>query len=112
MKDEKKIEDAAKVVVEKEYTKDIPIIKNTFKNGFHKGIDWFLDSLWHDASKEIPKEKAELFVKLGNEYFSAYRMEDYYYVTDINNTCEVLVKTYEVTRWLYIDDLLKGGNNG
>lgn len=43
------IEEASKVVVEKEYAKDIPIIKDTFKNGFNTGINWFLDNLWHDA---------------------------------------------------------------
>ena len=113
MIDEKKIEDAAIENSEKlsdgRHFRDLIV---GFKSGAEWAINDFLKDLWHDASEEIPKEKAELFVKLGNEYFSAYRIEDYYYVTDINNTCEVLVKIYEVTRWLYIDDLLKGGNNG
>lgn len=114
MIDDKKIEGAAR-----RYSKATDCDKEEallIEEGFKEGAEWaindFLKDLWHDASEEIPKEKAELFVKLGNEYFSAYRIEDYYYVTDINNTCEVLVKIYEVTRWLYIDDLLKGGNNG
>lgn len=53
MIDEKKIEEAAKVVVEKEYAKDIPIIKGTFKNGFNTGINWFLDNLWHMQAKSL-----------------------------------------------------------
>ena len=107
MKDEKKIEDAAKVVVEKEYTKDIPIIKNTFKNGFHKGIDCFLDNLWHDASEE-PKTFKRLIAKC---HSGRVKYEDMMFIGIIS--WNEKVKNQGIINWLYIDDLFqKEGGEG
>lgn len=112
MIDDKKIEEAAKVVVEKEYAKDIPIIKGTFKNGFNTGINWFLDNLWHDASEE-PERDRDILLEYENGHPSDARMRlPYQYENIYSDLCEkywsVMVKIEKITRWLYIDDLLKG----
>lgn len=112
MIDDKKIEEAAKVVVEKEYAKDIPIIKGTFKNGFNTGINWFLDNLWHDASEE-PERDRDILLEYENGHPSDARMRlPYQYENIYSDLCKkywsVMVKIEKITRWLYIDDLLKG----
>lgn len=112
MIDDKQIEEAAKVVVEKEYAKDIPIIKGTFKNGFNTGINWFLDNLWHDASEE-PERDRDILLEYENGHPSDARMRlPYQYENIYSDLCKkywsVMVKIEKITRWLYIDDLLKG----
>lgn len=112
MINDKKIEEAAKVVVEKEYAKDIPIIKGTFKNGFNTGINWFLDNLWHDASEE-PERDRDILLEYENGHPSDARMRlPYQYENIYSDLCKkywsVMVKIEKITRWLYIDDLLKG----
>lgn len=109
MIDEKKIKDAAKVVVEKEYTKDIPIIKNTFKNGFHKGIDWFLDNLWHPAREEPKIPNGEIYVSCLVKYKNKSTELCTYWLTDgwaCNTMCHrAFMENFD--SWLYINDLLK-----
>lgn len=113
---EKKIEEATKVVVEKEYAKDIPIIKSTFKNGFNAGINWFVNNLWHDASEE-PERDRDILLEYGNGHPSDVRMRlphqyEYIYSSLCEKYWSSMVKIGKITRWLYIDDLLKGANNG
>ena len=109
MIDDKKIEEEAKVVVEKEYAKDIPIIKDTFKNGFNTGINWFLDNLWHDSSEE-PERDRDILLEYENGHPSDVRMRlPYQYENIYYSLCEkywsAMVKIEKITRWLYIDDL-------
>lgn len=110
MIDDKKKEEVAKVVVEKEYAKDIPIIKGTFKNGFNTGINWFLDNLWHDVSEE-PERDRDILLEYENGHPSDVRKRlPYQYENIYSSLCEkywsAMVKIEKITRWLYIDDLL------
>lgn len=126
MIDDEKIKEAAKVVVEKKYAKDIPIIKDTFKNGFNTGINWFLDNLCHDMNKQVPNYYKDCLVELeipdpktGCYDVKAYVVAQYegsidvystpWYGEEINNL--IVEERGRVTRWLYIDDLFpkKGG---
>ena len=78
------------------------------KRAFRSGINWFLDNLWHDASEE-PKENIDIlveylydndrkFVKLGFHKPSFYPWQQ-------------KIINERITRWLYIDDLRKGGTH-
>lgn len=67
MIDEKKIEEAADKYVKETCTEDMsPVTKVTAEMSFHKGINWFLDNLWHDASEE-PEKRNENIIVLQDE---------------------------------------------
>lgn len=75
--------------------------------GFIRGIEWFKEAIWHDASEEPESDKCILI-----------RYVDYKgnveYGTDIlappitwNNWVEIC----KITKWCYVEDLLpKGGD--
>lgn len=74
---------------------------------FKAGINWFLDNLWHDASEE-PKDREKEILYISNinfigmlcsKYLRMYRKESW----------KDIVSCFDITRWLYIEDLLKGG---
>lgn len=97
MIDEKKIEEAAK-----DYASKRPIIINCgARIGFEAGINWFLDNLWHDASEEPPYYKKVLV----DFKHKCPRLESFNGLCDYDRMCKAL----EITRWLDIADLLKGG---
>lgn len=55
MIDKKKIEEAADKYVKETCTEDMsPVTKVTAEMSFHKGINWFLDNLWHRYD-EVPR---------------------------------------------------------
>lgn len=106
MIDEKKIEEAAK-----EYAENSGFItKDCYKVGFKVGINWFLDNLWHDASEE-PKEgmlvltDTQSIANKGHVCWQAVKLNPNGFIRNWSN----YVKATKITRWLYIDDLLKGG---
>ena len=109
MIDEKKIEEAA--VKSTNYLKgicDFTVI-NASKEGFNTGINWLLDSIWHDASEE-PERDRDILLEYENGHPSDVRMRLPYQYENISySLCEkywsVMVKIEKITRWLYIDDL-------
>lgn len=114
MIDEKKIEEAADAYL-LEKLKDNIIGDSDFKdipNAFKAGINWFLDNLWHDASEE-PKEGKQLVLSFPNgNCYACYRSGKYYKTPNISVDKYDVINTRDITRWLYVEDLLKGGTNG
>lgn len=72
------------------------------KRAFRTGINWFLGNLWHLISEE-PKEERELLVKTYND--------DEYHIVRNRDDWKELVRIYDITRLLYIEDLQEGGNH-
>ena len=73
------------------------------KESFKAGINWFLGNLWHPASEE-PKDNHDILIEsLNGTYteYAAYRHNSAQLWSDF-------VDRSHTTRWLYIDDLLKG----
>ena len=68
---------------------------------FKTGIKWFLNNLWHDASEE-PEMYRLLLVQFqdGSIILLTY---------SVKGTWGYIVNRIPKRRWLYIDDLLKGG---
>lgn len=119
MIDDKKIEDVAKVYMIGEFYDmdeaewNYPITNEEkrnqciidFKVGAHWAINEFLKDLWHPAS-EIPCEGKYLVVEYNvtdtiKDYLSFKRLEGY-----LGWNWIPYCKSANVTRWLYIDDLL------
>lgn len=72
---------------------------------FEDGAEWFKQAIWHDA-KEKPEEYKCILVqwlykgRISHETDTIERKDDWQYI----------VKTFNVTKWCYIDDILpKGG---
>ena len=106
MIDEKKIEEAAKAIcfdAKMTYDSYLKI------EGFRKGVEWaleqFLKKLWHPAIEE-PREKAYLLCCRKNKVLP-FKVDKH---SAIYNW-KVFVYNFNITRWLYVDDLLpkKGG---
>lgn len=76
------------------------------KEGFKAGINWYLNNLWHYASEE-PKDKSEILIEGANPIGKRTVIDSVFFID-----WKILVKDYGITRWLHIDDLMKGGNNG
>lgn len=119
MIDEKKIQEAASMAsikdTEKGRNKEDYVIsaladhENGFREGYIEGAHWaineFLEDLWHDASKE-PKVSKWIVTRFFNDD------NDLVYEVDLNvniRDWKTYVQQYRIVKWLYIDDLLKGG---
>lgn len=111
MIDEKKIEEAAKDYINKndyfvKYDEDpCDDIEFAYKDGAHWAINEFLKDLWHPA-KEEPNEKAYLLCCRKNKVLP-FKVDKHSAIYD----WKVNVYNFNITRWLYIEDLLpkKGG---
>ena len=97
MIDDKKIEEAAKEYSQDSwgYSYDIEKLL-AFEQGAKWAINEFLKDLWHPAS-EKPRRNTTCLAQIIDCIFETFydRAE-----------WKFLVKGYNVTRWLYIDDLL------
>lgn len=123
MIDEKKIEEAAQETADL-YEQDLPTMSyyedtevdgqhhfcqqfgaELFEAGAHWAIQEFLKDLWHPA-KEEPNEKAYLLCCRKNKVFP-FKVDKHSAIYD----WKVNVYNFNITRWLYIEDLLpkKGG---
>lgn len=107
MIDDKKIEEAMKAFVEDKKVFGIQVVEGLrkgFKSGVQWGIEYFFKDLWHDASEE-PKAGKYLYIDSFGQIEILYRLD---------NDCpwEEDVETYDVVKWLQLDDLFpkqKGG---
>lgn len=126
MIDDKKIEEAAQGAADL-YEQDLPIMSynedtevdgqhhfcqefgaELFKDGAKWAIKEFLKDLWHDTIEE-PKEKVPLL------YYRKHKILPF--MVDKNSDVydwNTLVYNFDITKWLYIEDLFpkEGGENG
>ena len=75
-------------------------------DAFLHGVEWVeeqIANVWHDAN-EKPRAKEWLLVQFGKDDYYTHYLNDLY----IDMWC-IWCKTYNVIRWAYISDLLKGG---
>lgn len=102
MIDEKKIEESARDYINKngyfiKYDEDPCVdIEFAYKEGAKWAINEFLKDLWHDASEE-PRKNNIYLAQIGDCAFDTFY--------DSKNW-DTYSKGVNITRWLYIDDLL------
>lgn len=118
MIDDKKIEEAATMAsisdTEKGRVREGYVInalsdhENGFREGYIEGAKWaineFLKDLWHPASEEAKRHSYIMFKTANNNGFET----EY-----IDCSWKTLARCFQITQWLYIDDLLpkEGGEN-
>lgn len=75
---------------------------NAFKVGAKWAINEFLKDLWHDSKKE-PEENRNILIehKCGDLHYYTKNYDCYY-----EDPWDAKVRILNITRWLYIDDLL------
>lgn len=118
--DDKKIEAAARRYSEvtdcdKE---EALLIEEGFKEGAHWAINEFIKDLWHDG-EEVPKEKNKSVLMWFESYSVGERELDSDEYYDLCNTGKdgydedtwkmICDKGGWCSKWLYLDDLQKGG---
>ncbi len=117
MIDDKKIEAAKEEIYEDRFllngeeivfdndAKEEMFYKEDIKEAIGLGAKWaineFLKDLWHPASEE-PKEKVPLLYYRKHK-FLPFMVDKHSDVYDWN----ALVCNFDITKWLYIDDLFK-----
>ena len=103
---EKKIEEAARVyILSKKVNETAYLLLRSiddFKAGAHWAIQEFLKSLWHDASEE-PRKEATILIETKCKFYYVWKewQNNFYPFWDDAVACS------NITRWLYIDDLLE-----
>lgn len=107
MIDEKKIQEAANEYIGHEPELDEGIYVAMRRDAFKDGANWMHDELikhlWHDASEKPKMGEHSMIIVEFKGIHSLWRSTTVY-ETLCNN------KDY-IRRWLYLDDLLKGGDN-
>ena len=79
--------------------------KDWLKLGFYRGVEWFKETIWHDA-KEEPEEHKFILVQWLHEGEICYETDRKQPKVDWQNH----VAENNIIQWCYIDDLLpKGG---
>ena len=105
MIDDKKIEEAARYYCNNRYpaSQDAPFIAEEFRHGAKWMREEFLKNLWHPAS-EKPRRNTICLAQIGKYVFDTFY--------DSKNW-ESYSKGINITRWLYVDDLIpkKGDKN-
>ena len=71
------------------------------EHGFKKGINWFIDNLWHPASEE-PDTNRQLLIEYILHGKKCYGMN-----VNGNNKWAKDAKAFNYVRWLYVGDLLR-----
>ena len=68
------------------------------KNGFEDGAQWRVNSVWHDASKELPD--------IGKHVVN----EDWFdFIAKDEKDLQRIIKKYPFKLWAYVADLLPDG---
>lgn len=111
----KKIEEAADKYVKETCTEDMsPVTKVTAEMSFHKGINWFLDNLWHRYDEVPRNDYSQVVLIRGNNQAlpTILDMNDLMDNSKGEGDYECLwkgiVKTHQIKKWFYIEDLLFG----
>ncbi len=78
---------------------------DNFYEGFIKGAQWRINSVWHDA-ETIPKENSKIVLidKRGEWYNISYSFDEY--DDAFGRGWESCVRTYNILKWAYVEDLL------
>lgn len=116
MIDDKKIEEAARYYCNNRYpaSQDAPFIAEGFRHGAKWMQEEFLKDLWHPI-EENPKKYHKCLVEV--VYHRPLNMTDEvdYVTSHLTNfgwdESSFKRSDYTIKRWIYIDDLLKGGNH-
>lgn len=72
-------------------------VEDYVQEAFDDGAEWCINSVWHDARKEIPERKRKYLAQCKNGRFNALPDS-----MDWDN----FYKKAEIIRWAYIEDLL------
>lgn len=103
MMDDKKIEEGARDYINKngyfvKYDEDPCVdIEFAYKQGAKWAINEFLKDLWHPASEEAKRHSYIMFKTANNNGFE---------IEYIDCSWKTLARCFQITQWLYIDDLL------
>ena len=122
MIDEKKIEEAARKYAFNKYDPTDDEIEDTYtielQMAFEAGINWFLNNLWHRYDEVPRNDYSQVVLIRGNNQAlpTILDMNDLMDNSEGEGDYECLwkgiVKTHQIKKWFYIEDLLKGANNG
>ena len=123
MIDEKKIEEAARKYAFNKYDSTDDEVEDTYTEelqmAFEAGINWFLGNLWHRYD-EVPRNDYSQVVLIGGNNQALPTILD---MNDLMDNSEGegdyeclwkgIVKTHQIKKWFYIDDLLtkEGGDH-
>lgn len=111
MIDNKKIEEAARDYINKngyfiKYDEEPCVdIEFAYKEAAKWAINEFLKDLWHPISEE-PREKTTLLIEISLAKLTSRKL--YYADTFIGQDWKIKCSVMSISRWLYIDDLIKG----
>lgn len=106
MIDDKKIEEAARNYCNSRYpaSQDAPFIAEGFRKGACWAINEFIKNLWQPVSEE-PREFIEILAKVkiteSIKTYISFKRNDALF-----KNWNVYSSSTNITRWLYIDDLL------
>ena len=109
--EKEKIERAAMDYVEQYYPAYHPFKKHDI-NLFTHGARWRINSVWHEAKKELPEYDKEVLVEYELEGFKSYRLSkrvvDTKYIKDKINAQGFFTFNPDITVvcWAYLADLL------
>ena len=94
---EETINKAADEFANREYETSV-VDRDYLHKGFYHGARWRINSMWHEANKEIPIKFRPILVEHDDDRFSV-------------NTVVGNIKSCPLAwvRWAYIDDLLPYG---
>lgn len=116
MIDEKKIEEAARKYAFNKYDSTDDEIEDTYTEelqmAFEAGINWFLDNLWHRYDEVPRNDYSQVVLIRGNNQAlpTILDMNDLMDNSEGEGDYECLwkgiVKTHQIKKWFYIDDLL------
>lgn len=72
--------------------------RDDFEVGFHSGINWMMDKLWHDI-KEVPQRFGEFILLSGPNECTTL-------VVPVNNEeWDMFVRIFESRQWMYVNDI-------
>lgn len=120
MIDEKKIEEAARKYAFNKYDSTDDEIEDTYtielQMAFEAGINWFLNNLWHRYDEVPRNDYSQVALIRGNNQAlpTILDMNDLMDNSEGEGDYECLwkgiVKTHQIKKWFYIEDLLKGAS--
>ncbi len=69
--------------------------RGSYRKGFIAGADWRINSVWHDADKELPDCGRHV---VNEDWFD--------FIAKDEKDLKRILKKYPFKQWAYIDDLL------
>lgn len=116
--DKKKIEEAVRKYAFNKYDSTDGEIEDytiELQMAFEEGINWFLDNLWHRYDEVPRNDYSQVVLIKGNNQAlpTILDMNDLMDNSEGEGDYECLwkgiVKTHQIKKWFYIEDLQKGG---